>query len=133
MLNLTKNGLKTVNPHCILFTVAEKEGKEIIEMSYDISCDNNVGVYEEVSTTTVLESPTTPEVLISPTTPSPIGIISNNHMSTVMTTSSPVQSPLINATRIPPKQNILSVSAPQRAQVVSSSTSKYMPIIKSFH
>ncbi|CAB4012346.1 Poly P3, partial [Paramuricea clavata] len=130
LLNLT-NSLKTVNPHCVLFTVVEKEGKENTEMSYDISCDNNVGAYEEVSTTKVLESPTTPKVLMSPTTPSPIGIIPNNHMSTVMTISCPIQSPLKNATRIPLQslqQNILSVRESQIAQVASSSTSKYIPI-----
>ena len=130
LLNLT-NSLKTVNPHCVLFTVVEKEGKENTEMSYGISCVNNVGAYEEVSTTKVLESPTTPEVLMSPTTPSPIGIIPNNHMSTVMTISCPIQSPLKNATRIPLQslqQNILSVRESQIAQVASSSTSKYIPI-----
>ncbi len=46
------NGLKTVNPNCVLFTVIENGDKENLKDSNDmISCDiNNVGAYEEVST-----------------------------------------------------------------------------------
>ena len=121
------NGLKTVNPNCVLFTVIENGDKENLKDSNDmISCDiNNVGAYEEVSTNE------TKEVFLSPTSPNPINIIPNANTSTVITTCSPVSSPLKNASRIPLQslqQNILCESTPQITQLASSLSSKYMPI-----